>query len=470
MAEVKIALLPTGMTYSRNTKAPLEDKRIFTTLALAQEYVNDIDQTAYVGLTISVVNDGANNGLYYVDRIADENNATGLLVKVGSDTASDVASLQTDVTSIKTTIGDTTSGLIADVNANTAAISTKADIFTVGNGLSYSKNKINVVVSTAEGNSLSISEDGLYVSVPEVKVPVYDIVKSESAESGDAATYYLTKDGIRTGSKINIPLDQVLKSAEILVVSDTDVPYTGAKIGDKYIKFTFQNNENNPQYLPVQDLVDIYTGGDYITVNDDNTIDFQAATFAQELDNQFGLTTLSSNVSTLTADLVNANTAISNVDEKATNAIGLANTNKTNIETLTANLAEVKVKDIDDVVSYGVGLTLNDDKIKVNVDLDTLAAAVIAKHDVPAPIAANISVADFGTYKNSNVQAVLESLDTRITAAAAGGVQTIVANPGSGITVDSDDVNNPAISINVVEGSSLKINEDNKLDLVWSEL
>ena len=160
------------------------------------------------------------------------------------------------------------------------------------------------------------------------------------------------------------------------------------------------------------------------------------------------------------------NTAVQDIDTRISVISNTVDGNTAQINDLTANLANVKVKDVDVTTSYGVGLSLDGTNVKVNVDLDTLAAAVIAKHDVPAPIAANISVADFGTYKNSNVQAVLESLDTRITAAAGGGVQTIVANPGSGITVDSSDVNNPAISINIEEDSALTINENNKIDLV----
>jgi hypothetical protein len=126
------------------------------------------------------------------------------------------------------------------------------------------------------------------------------------------------------------------------------------------------------------------------------------------------------------------------------------------------------VNGIDDTATYGIGLastTDADGKVtaKVSVDINKLAAAVV-------PVASKIHVTDFGTYKDSNVQAVLENLDTRITAAAGGGVQSIVTNPGSGIAVDSSDVNNPAISINIEEDSALTINENNKIDLVWSEL
>jgi hypothetical protein len=56
---------PTGLTYSRNTKDPLQSKIIWETLAEARTYVNNPDETAYIGMTFSVINDEnlGNNGL-----------------------------------------------------------------------------------------------------------------------------------------------------------------------------------------------------------------------------------------------------------------------------------------------------------------------------------------------------------------------------------------------------------------------
>ena len=36
-----MTIFPTGLTYSRNTKAPLMDMQVFETLALAQAYVDN---------------------------------------------------------------------------------------------------------------------------------------------------------------------------------------------------------------------------------------------------------------------------------------------------------------------------------------------------------------------------------------------------------------------------------------------
>jgi len=97
-------------------------------------------------------------------------------------------------------------------------------------------------------------------------------IEKVATESGFASTYHLKKGANKVGVSINIPLDQVLKSSSIKTVTTANSPYSGAKVGDKYIEFLFQNN-NTPQYLPVQDLVDVYTGDDqYIQVTESNVI------------------------------------------------------------------------------------------------------------------------------------------------------------------------------------------------------
>lgn len=108
-------------------------------------------------------------------------------------------------------------------------------------------------------------------------------IEKVAAESGFASTYHLKKGTTKVGVSINIPLDQVLKSSSIKTVATANSPYSGAKVGDKYIEFLFQNN-NTPQYLPVQDLVDVYTGDDqYIQVTESNVIKLNYSVLALKL-------------------------------------------------------------------------------------------------------------------------------------------------------------------------------------------
>ena len=102
-------------------------------------------------------------------------------------------------------------------------------------------------------------------------IPVYSIVKDPVPDTY-FAVYHLTKqvrDGeiVNIGDPITINKDYLVNSADLAVVTIPDVPYEGAQVGDKYIDFVI-NTKENPSgstqshiYLPVNDLVDVYTAG-----------------------------------------------------------------------------------------------------------------------------------------------------------------------------------------------------------------
>ena len=127
---------------------------------------------------------------------------------------------------------------------------------TYGDGTHVSK-----VVVDAAGHVTSAEQ--VAITFPEVKVPVYDIVKD--TDSGDyAAIYHLTKDGVNAGAAINIPKDLFVKEGKIV-----DNP-SGQPSG-KYIELTLQN-QANPIYINVADLVDAYTSGNGITISATNEV------------------------------------------------------------------------------------------------------------------------------------------------------------------------------------------------------
>lgn len=496
MAE-NMTIFPTGLTYSRNTKAPLMDMQVFKTLALAQAYVDNKDQTAYVGLTVSVTEDGANNGLYYVERIADANNTTGLLVKVGSDAAADVANLQADVTALKTAVGDEASGLVADVAKNAADISTnaeniakKADIFTVGNGLVFTENKIDVVVSTAEGNSLSVDENGLYVSVPTITVPEYTLETVETPDSAYASQYEFKKDGTVLNT-INIPKDQFLKSA------------TYDDVNNKLV-FVFNTaSGESTNEVDVNDLVDTYTAGDYITITDAAiSVDYESlkskintdlvASVSAAISSVEGrMTTAEGKIATLetaSADYSGRigvletakgdhETRIATLEgvqhptlEQVTTLETNYNTLNTNVTNLQTSVTEIKVKDVDSTESHGVSLKIdNAGKIGVTVNIDTIAEAVIKQHEIPTPDASDIKLeATEGSsfVQDTTVQAAIINLDQRIESAVAGGMTGI--NAGNGVSV-TGSASNPTVSVKIVDGSALRSTADG-LSLEWEEI
>lgn len=109
-----------------------------------------------------------------------------------------------------------------------------------------------------------------------IQIPEYSVTKQAAAEAGYLSTYYLTKDGAQVGEKINIPKDFLVNSADILEVETADDPYEGAQVGDLYIDFVVNSKNADDTathiYLPVNELVDAYTGGNGIEVSTQNLI------------------------------------------------------------------------------------------------------------------------------------------------------------------------------------------------------
>lgn len=95
----------------------------------------------------------------------------------------------------------------------------------------------------------------------------YTMVKNATAEEGYFATYQLQQVVGQTvtnvGVPINIPKDFLVKGASVQTVTVQDQPYEGAKVGDKYIDFVINVKSGTATdehlYLPVNELVDVYT-------------------------------------------------------------------------------------------------------------------------------------------------------------------------------------------------------------------
>lgn len=105
---------------------------------------------------------------------------------------------------------------------------------------------------------------------------IVDVEKQNTAESGYAATYVVKQGGSQVGVKINIPKDFLVKSASVETVATADTPYAGALVGDKYIDFVVNTTDASETaqhiYLPVNDLVDVYTAGNGIAISSANVV------------------------------------------------------------------------------------------------------------------------------------------------------------------------------------------------------
>lgn len=142
--------------------------------------------------------------------------------------------------------------------------------------MSYDINKLTKLGHLKELANKIESDYATKAELAAIKVPEYSVAKQATAETGFLSTYYLTKDGAQVGEKINIPKDFLVNSADIKTVETADTPYEGAQVGDLYIDFVINSKSADDTashvYLPVNELVDAYTGGNGIEVSAQNLI------------------------------------------------------------------------------------------------------------------------------------------------------------------------------------------------------
>ena len=177
---------------------------------------------------------------------------------------------------------------IKDAEARTRLTQAEADIDALETGkqdVIDANNKLAAAyVSLTKPEDTELTSTDVQAAIYELEAAIdaggtgsiVTVEKQETAESGYFATYVINQGGAAvTGPKINIPKDFLVKSASIKTVTKADDPYTGAKVGDKYIDFVVNVKEGTATdehiYLPVNELVDAYLG-------DEETIHLDSAT------------------------------------------------------------------------------------------------------------------------------------------------------------------------------------------------
>lgn len=134
-----------------------------------------------------------------------------------------------------------------------------------------------------DGNTVSNAQEAFAeiinrISAGNDKMSSLKIKKLETPEAEYFSSYklYLNGKEVSDSATINIPKDYLVKSASVKTCSIVDTPVSGYKVGDKYIDFvvnTVDTSGNESHiYLKVQELVDVYTSGNGITVATDNSI------------------------------------------------------------------------------------------------------------------------------------------------------------------------------------------------------
>ena len=261
------AYMALPMNIKRGNPIPLDTTAVWYDKTELETYAKS-GATAYVGQVLTLIAGGKAEA-YMIS------NEAGTLVKLAQTTAS--GDLATDVSNLQTKVDDLTkkvgaakegetpaSGLFALIDEVKALAESKVASVTAGdNSITIAGDAtaptVAVKVSAAEGNALSLADDGLKVEIPEVKVPVYSLTKDEAAAEGDIATYHLTKDGKNEGVAINVPKDLVVSSGSVVELEEGALP-EGVTVAGTYIKLILANSDK-PIYINVGSLIEYVTGG-----------------------------------------------------------------------------------------------------------------------------------------------------------------------------------------------------------------
>ena len=131
----------------------------------------------------------------------------------------------------------------------------------------------------------SIKVNGVALPVTDKAVDIaqvsYTIKKQGAAEEGYSATYQLFAGESAIGDKINIPKDMVVSAGELKYCEVANVPVSGLEVNDPYIELTIANNDGTKLYIPVKGLVDIYTAGNGLKLeNNEFRVNTEDATIA----------------------------------------------------------------------------------------------------------------------------------------------------------------------------------------------
>lgn len=191
---------------------------------------------------------------------------------------SNLEEIQTARDNIKTALENEGETVTNDIRTYADAIPNVNKVKTVNNinadtnkNVQIDASNINVDDTVEIKQTVKTKLEALGIEIQNITVPEYSI-KESTTTAGYSKTYSLTKDGAEVGVKVNIPKDLVINKGTVKVVATADTPYEGAVVGDKYLDIELNDPTKDHIYIPVKELVDVYTAGDGITINANNQI------------------------------------------------------------------------------------------------------------------------------------------------------------------------------------------------------
>lgn len=320
---------------------------------------------------------------------------------------------------------------------------------------------------------------------------IVNVVKQATAEDGYAATYVITQgvdsnnDPIQRGVKINIPKDFLVRSAKLKVATASD-NIQDVATGEKYIDFVINTPGDDATaahvYLPINDLVDTYTGENGVAVDSDtNKISAVKDPTSEEFltigQNGIKVSGVQSAINAAKTELKGASTDASSAEtiagakkyaDEAVDAV--AGNYATAAQGLKANSALQSVSNGTDgsYVTTTIGnKTNNDQTIGVAVTTatvensgttDGLAVASDVKSYVDTAVAAKNVFASGETGTSALVKA--SASNNAVTVGSTAKLQAAVASAESaiqGVQVNSADLTpdaNKKVNISIAEGTT----------------
>ena len=379
--------------------------------------------------------------------------------------------------------------VVADAQTKTITLNTPADIV---RGLADAEKFLSLDTETGKlGATVGLT----YYTDTTGDVPVYEI--RLTGKGGEVISTIDAKSFVKDGM-----LDKVQ-----LVVNPADQA-TGT-----YLVFTWNTEAgiSDPMYVPVTDLVDVYSKGDGIEIDSNNVIKAKVkdndpyievtteGIASKGIDNAI---TVAKNAVVGTAEDAETAVTLHGVKKYAANIVGahesavtealkgkvdvgvynefVTNTNNT--------LAGIKVTDVDSTETYGVKLVKSETGvISVGVDSSALVSSLVGATGVVGPVSGTTiklgqAITD-GAAENpteiisstTSVHSAIQTLAGQIQAAVAGGITAI--DGGEYITVGGT-ATSKTLALNVAKigtylvdnSTALKVNSDGKIALEWENV
>ena len=307
------------------------------------------------------------------------------------------------------------------------------------------------------------------------------VEKLASAESGYAASYVVKQNGTQKGATINIPKDFLVRSAELKVAEASDnIP--NVSTGEKYIDFVINTPGDDATashvYLPINDLVDTYTGENGVAIDASTNkvsavLDPTSESFLTIGANGIKLSGVQSAINSAKSDVIGAST-----DESSANTVyGAKKYADEAVAAVAGNYASAAQgtkadsalqsvsKGTDgDYVTTTIGAKANNDQA-ISVAVTTANVSTSGQNDGLA-VASDVKSYVDGAVSAKNVDA---EGDSYVSASAANNKVTVAASASTiaslgkadsaiqGVQVNSADLTpdaNKKVNISIAEGST----------------